>query len=200
MAIHFIHRGGYDMGQHMYTASKEEIMVGIRHDPRNGYRLAHGGDVIKEQLGLREFIERLVRVENFNTASHNSLETVVERDMYRIIEAITSRNSATIEHVAEWLDQRYASLILDKKLTLMQHNHSVNVGQVSHRETVSNKQRSTTQWDAEKVMKHMDEQGIYPQQSGVMKQMTQEDMKRQYPMTPDEAFRVSDDEVYYYIS
>ncbi len=70
----------------------------------------------------------------------------------------------------------------------MEHTHSINAQQVGvHSESVGNKERSVTQseWNLQKVMKHMDEQGL---------------MIQQQPMTPDEAFRVSDDEVYYYIS
>lgn len=175
MAIYFIQEGGYHMNTQLYTSPKDKsaIMVCVEHHTRDGYRLSYSKEVIKEQLPLKGFIERLVPVEEFNQGS-SYIENKVQKDMYIVHEALHSRNSGKIRDVGEWLDGRYAKLIREGKVKLMEHDYDINaqrVGVFTERETISNQQREILQQS--------------------------ENMKKQYPMTPDEAFRVSDDEVYY---
>jgi hypothetical protein len=181
MAVHFIHKGGWDMGIHLYTSSSEEIMIHIVHDPKDGYLLSYHKQIIKEQLNLKEFIERLVRIENFQKG-FSEIQSKVERDMCVIVEALTSRSSERVKAVADWLDHRYANLIRNKKLVLMQHIYSVNVNQVEHRETISNNERSVTQ-----------------QNYASNKEIHDAGFRLRHPIIPNEAFKkeITDDEVYY---
>ena len=142
--------------------SQDTIMVNIIHKPEDGYLLSYDKEVIKEQLTLDRFIERLIVTEKRNRGGGTRSE--IESEKGKIVEALRQRKD---RELCEWLDHRYSNLIRDGRLRLMEHTHSINVRRVD------------------------------PQSVGMMEHMKEENMRAHYPMTPDEAFRVSDDEVYY---
>jgi len=161
---------------YMAHHAQDMIRVRIIHRPEDGYLLSYDKEVIKEELPLTDFIRRLRDAEGGQKESF-------EDEMKRIDYALRERKE---RQICEWLDHRYVRVIKEKRAVLAEHTHSMQVldpNRIARMEgeTVGNTERTTTQWDRDRVMKHMNEQGYNVQQ----------------PMTPDEAFRVSDDEVYY---
>jgi len=142
-----------------YIAHHAQDMIRVRiiHRPEDGYLLSYDKEVIKEELSLTDFIERLRNIEGAQKESF-------ENEMKRIEHALIGRQE---QQISEWLDHRYARVIREKRAVLMEHTHSINVRRVD------------------------------PQSVGMMEHMKEENMRAHYPMTVDEAFRVSDDEVYY---
>jgi hypothetical protein len=180
MAVYFISR--YSDGYLAHCAS-DEIQIGIVHNPKDGYLLSYDKEIIKEQLQLKEFIERIVRIEDFQLG-FSYIENKVQKDMYIVHEVLQSRDHQKIRGVGEWLDERYARIIREGKLKLMQHDYSVNIGQAgihTERETLGNKERSVTQ------------------QLECSKITVSEYFKTKYPITLDKAYQkeITDDEVYY---
>ena len=167
--------------------AQDMIRVNILHRPEDGYLLSHDREVIKEQLPLTDFIQRLRHVEG---AQRESLE----QEIKRIDDALRLRRE---REICDWLDRRYSKIIREKQAVLMEHTHSVNMRHVEltgqfHRETetVSSSGRSITQskWDADRVMRHMDEMGMYPQ--------TTDEAYEKIPKTGE----VKDKEVYYLLT
>jgi len=184
MAVRFIQEGGVD-GYMIHRADPRGIRVQILHDPRDGYRLSYDKEVIKEQLSLTEFIERLLRAEYQNVGFD---PRKIKEETRQVLVTLSSGNQMKIESIATWLDHRYANLIARKKAVLMEHTHSINamrvqsgdMSMVERRETISNRERSITQ-------------------SG-MGQMQQENMHVHQPMSYEDAYRVDDKEVYYLLT
>ena len=172
MAIYIESR--YNDG-YMAHHARDMIMVNIHHRPEDGYFLSADKEVIKERIELKEFIIRLHEAEG--DPHQPAKMSDVEKTLYEIHKALAD---GKVRAISDWLDHRYMSVIRNGRAVLIQHQMSMNQ---FHRETISNSERTVTQssgWDTERVMKEIDRQGFKVQ-----------------PMTPDEAYRVCDDEIYY---
>ena len=170
MAVNIIITGPID-GSMIHHADSRNIMVDITHNTHEGYRPAADGSTIRERLDLREFLMRIVKTENMDNRGHDN-HRKVEGDMRQILTSLVHASHERAEDVGRWLDHRYSNLIRNGKLKLAQHMVMV-------------REQS---WNDPAVIRHMEQQGF------VAKDITH------YPMTTDEAVRVSDDEVYYSIS
>lgn len=157
------------------TTSVDPIRVTIIHNPHDGYILSHDGDIITEEMSLRDFLVRLL---------HNMEQR--EKDIHmreqEIITAIRTNHHARINHITGMLDHRYATLIRNKSIVLAAHSYTMGskgaVGSTS--ETISNDSRTITQsgmtqpenrnrmrldrdnsmWDHEKFRQEMEYQGF----------------------------------------
>ena len=151
----------------MHRADGRSVTVRIVHRPEDGYRLSHDGEVIKEQLNLQEFVQRLVDIEHKNKALTYPIHEYVDRHIREILSAL-DQGGQKLNAILNHLDEKYAHYIGIGKAVLIEHTHSINVRRVdpqSHR-----------------AMEHVREENMHIYDK---------------PMTPDEAFRVSDDEIYY---
>jgi hypothetical protein len=191
MAVHFITRGlGID-GAMVHRADPHDITVGIMHYPHDGYKLGYDGQVIKEELGLREFVKRLAVDRDGHRGYNPPPHEKIDHDVRRILSILSTRNDVEIQHIADTLDKHYSNMIMRGKLVLAEHTVSMQrPGQFTERESIGNTERSMVQ--SEKLKKQ------YPK--GVMEHMKEENMHAHYPMTPDEAYRVDDKEVYYLLT
>lgn len=167
----FIENGHAVDGLMMHRADGRAVQVRIVHRLEDGYRLSYDGETIKEQLPLPDFIQRLAEIQYKNTAMNRPISDYVDRSVREVLSAL-HQGGSRLSAIAENLDKMYADYIKSGKAVLMEHTHSINVRRVDPR-----------QWDKERVMREMDEMGV-----------------KIKPMTPDEAFRVSDTEVYYLLT
>jgi len=179
MAVHFIVNGpGTIDGAMLHRADDRDIQVGILHHPSEGYKLGYDGQTIKETLGVREFVERLGvdRHKDRGRGLYHPPHEKLLHDVRQILIIVSSRSQIEIENLADTLNKSYSSLIRNGRLQLAEHTISMKVTKsalYTERESLGNTERSVTQVDWK----------------GVKKQ----------PMTPDEAFRVDDEEIYYSI-
>ena len=197
MAIPFITGGAPIDGYMLHRADPRNIQVAITHEPREGYILSYDGDVINEQMSLSEFMERLHRSDPKAQESHPER---LQQDMRQVLVALSEPYSRKVQDVAKWLDRRYMNLIQTRTIILPQHNISMKLGIASAKtlESIGSREESMLQselWDVEKVKAEMDRQGYMVQEA-----LGFSSAIRKQPMTFDEAYRVSDDEVYYSIS
>ena len=173
MAVHFIMNSPHAInGAMMHRADTGDLQVGIIHDPKDGYKLGFDGQIIKETLGVKEFIKRL-SIDYHGTRGYNPVpHEKMDHDIRRVLSILHSRREVEILHMAETFDRTYSNLIMRGKLILAEHKltmqHS-NGSYYTERESLGSAERSVTQ---------------------------------SRPITPDEAFtkNVNDKEVYYLLT
>jgi len=175
-------------GYMLHNRDPRNIMVDIIHNTHEGYRPAVDGSTIRERLELREFLDRVVRTEYMDKRGHDYRQKV-EEEMFQILRTLTHASHEAAERLGRDLNHRYSNLIRRGKLVMAEH-------------TVMVREQS---WNDPAVIKHMHRQGFVATESLGNKErvITQSDGSlkiAQNPMTPDECFRVSDEEVYYVIS
>ena len=183
MAIHFITGGTPVDGYMLHRADPRDIRVGIVHEPKEGYLLSYDRDVIKEEMSLSEFMRRIHSADPQMRKYGNER---LEQDIRQVLIAL-SPGSRKITDIAHWLNTRYMTLIRDNHIVLVEHNISYKSGNAAVKtlESVRSRERSMLQselWDQKRFEEEMDKQGYKIQDQ---------------PTTPDQAYRVSDDEVYY---
>jgi len=179
MAVQIIMTGPID-GYMLHRNDPKDIMVDITHNTHEGYRPAANGSTIRERLSLREFLIRIVKTENMDNRGHDNARKVDE-DIRQVLTTLAHASHERADDLGRWLNRRYSQLIERRKLELAEHTMMVR----------------EQGWNDPAVIKHMERQGF------VAEQMKKENIhvhKAEYPMTTDEAFRVSDEEVYYVIS
>jgi len=184
MAVHFIINGpGTIDGAMLHRADDRDIQIGVLHEPRDGYKMGFDGQIIKETLGVREFMERL-GVDRHRDPSRDPSKGLyrpphekLDHDTRQILIIVSTRNQLEIQNLAETLDRTYSDLIKNGRIVLAEHKHSMrHKAAAITTESVGSTERSVTQselWDVKKVNVEMDRQG--------------------YNITD----HVSDDEVYY---
>jgi len=95
------------------TTTYHDVRVHIRHELREGYLPSADGDMIREELPLREFLGRI-----FEEGRE------VENELYRISKCMAGGyqyNDNEIDRIAEIYDAMYSKLIRRGKLVLAQH-------------------------------------------------------------------------------
>lgn len=92
-----------------------DVRVRVYHRTEDGYKLAGNGEEIKEDLPIREFLERIFRV-NGQNSQHD-----VERALYEIHKTLSAVHMSAIEHIARTYDGVYSKLIRTGKLVLPEH-------------------------------------------------------------------------------
>jgi hypothetical protein len=179
MAVHFITRGlGID-GAMVHRADPHDITVGIVHHPNDGYKLGYDGQVIKEEMGIREFVKRLAIDRDGHRGYNPPPHEKIDHDVRRILSILSTRNDLEIRNMAETLDRHYSRMIMTGKLVLAEHTVSMKQGypgQFTERESLGNRDRVITQ---------------------------SEYLKKQYPMTEAESYKkgnATDKEVYYLLT
>lgn len=136
---------GYNDG-YMAHHARDIILVRIIHRPQDGYLLSHDNQVIREQLPLKDFIQRLRKAEGAQLKS-------LEEEMCDIERGLRERKERMI---SEWLDHRYSKVIKEKQAVLMEHTHSMNIRHVDHTNRL---------WNTEAVLKQQDQMGIKVKES-----------------------------------
>ena len=90
-----------------------DVRVQIRHELKEGYIPSADGGMIREEMPLREFIERI-----FKDSHH------VEQEMYRVSKCMAGGyqyNNNELDRICDTYDRMYSDLIRRGKLVLAQH-------------------------------------------------------------------------------
>ena len=90
-----------------------DVRVQIRHELKEGYIPSADGGMIREEMPLREFIERI-----FKDSHH------VEQEMYRVSKCMAGGyqyNNNELDRICDTYDRMYSELIRKGKLVLAQH-------------------------------------------------------------------------------
>ena len=97
----------------MAITTHYDVRVQIRHELKEGYIPSADGGMIREEMPLREFIERI-----FKDSHH------VEQEMYRVSKCMAGGyqyNNNELDRICDTYDRMYSDLIRRGKLVLAQH-------------------------------------------------------------------------------
>jgi hypothetical protein len=90
-----------------------DVRVQIRHELREGYIPSANGDMIREEMPLREFLERIFKEGR-----------EVENELYRVSKCMSGGyqyNDNELDRITDTYDAMYSNLIRRGKIVLAQH-------------------------------------------------------------------------------
>lgn len=150
---------------HQHMIGRTEVRVRIHHRPEEGYPLAGNGEEIKEDLPLRELLERMYRA--YQEDSHKKVEEV----MYEVAKVLNAVDTNAIKHIERTYDVAYAKLFRTGKLVLPEHTMSNSNYNHQLRGFVDPYQdKSNYQKDFERQMLMQQTSARYPSQFAAMVQ------------------------------
>jgi hypothetical protein len=107
--IHFLHGGHYP-----FIGPADEVRVRVIHRLEDGYILAKNGEVIREDMPLKELLSRIFRDDRRQ----------FEEELYECTKALARGNTTVVQYFSTRYDQMYARLFKSGKAVLQEHTMS----------------------------------------------------------------------------